>query len=55
MNSQEYKGFRITKRNGMDMKRRAISGYRVYNVAFGQQNFATLTEARAWVDSKVAA
>jgi hypothetical protein len=48
-----YKGFRIRKRSGMDMKRRAVTGYSAYNPLLGQQNFRTLAEAKAWVDSKV--
>jgi hypothetical protein len=51
----EYKGFRISKRGGMDMKRRAVRGYSAYNAFLGHHNFRTLAEAKAWVDSKVGA
>jgi hypothetical protein len=55
MTTYDYKGFRIRKRSGMDMKRRAVSGFSAYNAFLGHQNFRTLAEAKAWVDSKVGA
>jgi hypothetical protein len=52
---RDYKGFKISKRSGMDMKRRVVSGWRAYNPYVGVQNFRTLADAKAWVDSKVSA
>lgn len=57
MTTREYKGFKITKRSGMDMKRRQVTGYRVMalNGLGGFQNFSSLKDAKAWVDAKVEA
>ena len=55
MTTYTYKGSVITKRSGMDMKRRAVSGYRVFTPGVSSLNFRTLKDAKAYVDAKVGA
>jgi hypothetical protein len=55
MTTYKYNGSVITKRSGMDMKRRTVSGYRVFTPGVSSLNFRTLKDAKAYVDSKVGA
>lgn len=51
MQPRKNKNALITKRTGLDRIRRAVSGYRVYLPGMESRNFATLRDARAYVDA----
>lgn len=50
MTTHEYKGFDIRKRSGMNRNRYAVSGYAVCFPKIGRLCFATLKEAKAYID-----
>ena len=50
-----YKGAIIRKRNGMDMKRRPVSGFSLRFTEGQTKTFTTLKAALTWVDEQVAA
>lgn len=49
-----YRGVRIDKRRGMDMKRRAVRGFSAYALELNiRNNFRTLKDAVAYIDQKI--
>lgn len=49
-----YRGVRIDKRRGMDMKRRAVRGWSAYALDLNiRHNFRTLQDAVAYIDEKI--
>lgn len=55
MTQHEYNGITIRKCAGMNRNRSAATGYTIFTLETGRVWFKTLTEAKAYIDSMVAA